>query len=484
MNSKKLKNHLTEKVLNHEVTKVRKHENFVSWCFSCFRGNVFEENVKRPHFHFSLLLTFAIIIASVSVAISPLYSNNVQIGSLSFSATSTSMDISFTVSQENTISTFSALGTPEEVKDCVWVFVKYSTNGVGGPWLHCKVSTVSAGGATSATLLNTSDKLGAFLFANKNSSYWSSENVKLRWTVADNGLSVVPSSVTFRVMGIEFAYISTGSFVYNVANLGGTTFNNYPGSAGPVTVSSIEHYPVGASNTWPNGFRAFYVGKYELSQRQYADFLNTVDPAGSSGATYYDSTLYNTWEYYIQRDVSRPVGDRYYVQLGRDTLGCNYLSWADMTAYISWAGLRPMTEMEYERAARGRGDSRIYPWGDTDPTGDTVETKSGTSYDCYLNYANWYDTANNLQNQDGPTPVGHYLSGLNISGGAVSRTNAQTGASQYGISDLSGCNWEHMINCNSTTTPLNGDGTLTPPASWPGALVDKKGLRGGDWARR
>lgn len=40
-----------------------------------------------------------------------------------------------------------------------------------------------------------------------------------------------------------------------------------------------------------------------------------------------------------------------------------YVDFQDARAYARWAGLRLMTEQEYERAARGKTE-RVYPWGD------------------------------------------------------------------------------------------------------------------------
>ena len=48
---------------------------------------------------------------------------------------------------------------------------------------------------------------------------------------------------------------------------------------------------------------------------------------------------------------------------GRFDAPVNYVSFHDAQAYSDWAGLRLMTEIEYQRAARGDSD-RVYPWGD------------------------------------------------------------------------------------------------------------------------
>ncbi len=41
---------------------------------------------------------------------------------------------------------------------------------------------------------------------------------------------------------------------------------------------------------------------------------------------------------------------------------CNWLSWSDLTAFLCWAALRPMTEFEFEKVCRGTAspfDKRI-----------------------------------------------------------------------------------------------------------------------------
>src|SRR5262249_53007037 len=46
----------------------------------------------------------------------------------------------------------------------------------------------------------------------------------------------------------------------------------------------------------------------------------------------------------------------------------SYVSWPDVAAYAAWAGLRPITELEYEKAARGMDNQPTpgeFVWGTT-----------------------------------------------------------------------------------------------------------------------
>jgi formylglycine-generating enzyme required for sulfatase activity len=101
--------------------------------------------------------------------------------------------------------------------------------------------------------------------------------------------------------------------------------------------------------------------KYELNQGQYADFLNDLSP----GQTTNRANFGGSW-YYKLRGTIFHDGQRY--QAKSRARPCNFLSWDDAMAYADWAGLRPMMELEYSKAALGpiQPKAQVYPWGDSD----------------------------------------------------------------------------------------------------------------------
>ncbi|MFH0889258.1 MAG: formylglycine-generating enzyme family protein [Planctomycetota bacterium] len=374
--------------------------------------------------------------------------------------------ITFNLSQQNPFGNVSFDGNA--FSDYLWVFVKYSTtSGSDGSW---NSAILASGGSVQPT----TDNLGAFVRASLAGA--SGNTFTLRWNyngTGGNGVGAFTSNFQVRVFAIEMVDIPTGAFYYNAGGIGGVTFNNYNTTVTPSLVAATTNIPTGAATGWPNGYTSFYLAKYEVSQQQFCDFLNNI--ASSSAATFYAVANLNQYGYLINNTGSYP---NQYTTTAPNR-GCNFLSWDDTVAYLSWAALRPMTEMEFEKAARGTsgaGNStptRTYPWGNTAPSVITGTVDGGTHI---IYNANYNDTAGAK-----PVLVGWYLSQSYATTNPGGATGIEyTGASPYGIADLAGNVWEHLINCAALTVPTNGNGTTTPPASWPGA-ASGKGIRGGYW---
>jgi formylglycine-generating enzyme required for sulfatase activity len=365
--------------------------------------------------------------------------------------------ITFNLSQQNPFGDVAFDGIA--FSDYLWVFIKYSTtNGTDGSWNHC---TLAAGG----TVTPTADNLGVFIRSSLAGP--GGNNFTVRWNYTANGIGAIDANNTVvRVFAIEMVEIPTGAFYYNVDGLGGVGFNNYYSGVTPSLIANTTQVPNGAADGWPNGYNAFYLAKYEVTQGQYVDFLNNI--LSATAAAYY-SASWDVTGYRIGNTGVYP--NQYWTDV--PNRACNFVSWDNMKAYLSWTALRPITEMEFEKAARGTQqggtNTRLYPWGNTAPATTTGTIEGGTHY---IYYANLYaDFTGGWK----PILVGWYLSQ-----GYAPANREWTGASPYGIADLSGNLWEHVINCAWTTVPLNGNGTITPPASWPTAYPGKT-IRGGSW---
>jgi formylglycine-generating enzyme required for sulfatase activity len=165
---------------------------------------------------------------------------------------------------------------------------------------------------------------------------------------------------------------------------------------------------------FPKGVQAFYIQKYELSQGEYANFLNalsvdvTTTRANFAGKSYYKSrgSIIFDGEKYVAKSPRRPL---------------NFVGWDDGCAFADWAGLRPMTELEFEKAARGTGKPipHEYPWG----TADKNRLQRYVDLDDELKNASGYDESR-LDDQ----------------------TRAVYGASYYWVMDLAGSVWEKVVS--------------------------------------
>jgi formylglycine-generating enzyme required for sulfatase activity len=242
--------------------------------------------------------------------------------------------------------------------------------------------------------------------------------------------------------------------------------------------------------------------KYEISQGQYRDFLNlltydqqsgrTINPPNSSTGTGALTTPGNNRNG-IEISSSGTSGstpaiygcdvnnnNTYNESDDGEWIACNYLSWDDVAAYLDWAGLRPITELEYEKVCRGNLPpvADEYSWGDNTLVAlAAVNNISSSSESSNTTNAN---AIYNNQFTLGPARVGLF---------ATNSSNRITaGSSYYGVMEMSGNLWEQMITIGNSIgrsfTGIAGNGMLDSngfanTANWPD--YTGTGLRGGSW---
>ncbi|MFH0753595.1 MAG: SUMF1/EgtB/PvdO family nonheme iron enzyme [Candidatus Omnitrophota bacterium] len=287
--------------------------------------------------------------------------------------------------------------------DAAWIFMKYSTDG-GQTWHHASMAGAGlnpAGfSAPSNFEISVSQDMKGFFLRRSNiaSGTISSQEVKFVWNYALNGLSddVAKAANTLtKVFGIEMVYIPEGAFFAGDGASSspfrfkqGSTDDNpwYVSSENAITTANVAsggyYYQstgmpnesvTGASflisNSFPKGYQPFYLMKYELTEGQWVSFFNTLS---SAARVNHDITSSSQGGKASQGVVNRNTVSWDALNLlspaetQRPSRAMSYVSWPDVAAYADWAGLRPMTELEFEKAARGvdiNSVSNEYAWG-------------------------------------------------------------------------------------------------------------------------
>jgi len=129
----------------------------------------------------------------------------------------------------------------------------------------------------------------------------------------------------------------------------------------------------------------YWIGKYLVTNVQYEQFVRDTDHR----VPYVDDPRVTMDNWDVQQRTYPPGRGQHPVVL---------VSWQDAVAYCAWAGGRLPTEAEWERAARGGLEGKLYPWGDEiDPSKANYDNGNGTSpVGGYApNAYGLYDTAGN-----------------------------------------------------------------------------------------
>lgn len=469
------------------------------------------------------------LIVLISALAGQLFSNNLTVTNISAPTTTT---LQFDVAWDN--SWYAA--APSNNWDAVWIFVKTQVCALGSsPWIHASLSTVSGDHSVTGGVLQVdavADGKGVFL---RRSALGSGNIATATVTLKFSG-SYTVASTNYEVIGIEMVNVPQGTYnlgdasssttLHSVASFGTsntTTPKSITGEGG-LALDALRNDAAGAGSisahsaiiaAFPKGYNAFYCMKYEISQQQYCAFLNLLDytqqvnrtavapnsAVGSAALAAASGDNRNSIEVSTSgTPFSTPAiygndlnGNNTFDEAGDGgNIACNYLSWEDLKAYLDWAALRPMTEMEFEKAARGTNASLLneYVWGSTtinqaitsaiSNSGQATEVSTSTS-DGLCTY-----------NAGASAVLGPFRVGFAATG---SSTRTGAGASYYGIVDLSGNLWEQTYQCgyyngaSRVSTPVFtgvlGDGALdgngnADASNWGGGVAQSI-VRGGNW---
>lgn len=404
-------------------------------------------------------------------------------------------------------------------------------------------STIRTGLLNPAAAYNatTNYGVGAFIYRSANGTgTFTANNVELRWNLGTQGLgSGGPIEVC--AFGHEMVYVTGGSFRVGSGAGNGIygEFFMYPNGSNTYLIGSEAAITVGTSNgnlyydsgtfqqpgdqlgpipaAYPKGTIAFYCMKYELTQADYVTFLNrltrqqqdsrtaTALPAATTAVTnryVLSNTTTITNRNGVRCNATVVANDpiNFYCDQNGNGIGneaadgqwipCNFLRWSDLSAYLDWSGLRPMSEFEFEKACRGPLTPVLneLAWGTaaiaTNTYGlvnaGTANEQISSGYGSAVGNAAY---SLSMNSSSGPLRGGIFPHHASNSG------RVTAGAAYYGALHMSGNLGEFCITAGRPTgrayTGTHGNGMLNQAgahdaAAWP-AVIAGWGYRGGSF---
>jgi formylglycine-generating enzyme required for sulfatase activity len=410
--------------------------------------------------------------------------------------------------------------------DAAWIFIKYRAS--AGSWQHATIFSTGHTAPAGSVITPSADGKGVFMYRSANgngTNNWT--NTELVW---DYGADGVPddASIEVNVLAIEMVYIPEGDFWIgdgNGVNESENSFHN-SGSNFAVNITSAPAQNVktdvnsgddnvieldgitidgdggiGSNTAFPTGYNDFYMMKYEISQEQYCDFLNMLTRTQQISRVSASITGTNITNVFVMSNTTTPAARNaircnttipasptpvaFYLDLDNDgipdegcdgkNIPCNYLTYMDEAAYADWAGLRIMTELEYEKASRGPNNPVYgeFAWGSTAiHIAAYFLQNNGCPAESLVSLPQNTGNANSLlSNMTGPLRCGIFAAS------SVNHTRLESGAGYYGVMELSGNLAERVVHVGSAAgrsyTGLHGNGELTSTGFadvdyWPG----------------
>lgn len=421
-----------------------------------------------------------------------IWANNLVISNITMTNDST---ITFNVSWDNSWRVSVAPGN----MDAVWLFIK-KRECASNQWSHVNLSATATNHSAAAPLeVYIDGKDGAVakgVFVRRSSNgvgNITSAAVSLRMT------GLVPGEYDFRVFGVEMVQVPQSPFYLGDGSSAGffkegATSNPFlVTSEGAITagtgagqLTAAATAPLSLPAAYPKGFGEIYCMKYEISQGQYVDFTNllTADQATNRQIISTASRLNITgaWPVIVANAPHRAMGN---------------LAWADLLAYLDWAALRPMTELEFEKICRGPATpvADEYAWGTTLIVDANTLVNDGTATE---GASNAIPAGAGIANYNNSTVLGPIRCGFAAKAGT---SRFEAAAAYYGVMEMSG-NLNEMMVTSAAASGVSfvgdlGDGeiTTTPTpgfadvVSWPTKQANiasttaatARCLRGGSW---
>ena len=445
-------------------------------------------------------------------------SNNVQVANVSLTDQNSIAHYKFIKCDISWENSWRTTASPNNW-DAVWVFAKYRYIN-GSTWFHATLSDSTSVhvAPTGAEISATTDGKGIFMFKDSDGGGDNAfSNAKLRWEYGVDGLAD-NDSVEICVFAIEMVFVPEGEYylgdwdgsghssTYSLRDTSTLASALIDTSLTPIESMAANSYDdaqlegVGVgidgdggidSNgdgtidnaNFPTGYKGFYCMKYEISQGQYVAFANKLSSSQSPNKIV---AVSNSYRVNISGSASTTWAST------TENRAYTNMEWGDLASYADWSGLRPMTELEFEKAARGTNNTVLYEyaWGNTTiyttaytMSSDGTESEGITNMGSNIGNCNWANV----------DPAGVVRCGI-FAANSVNHTREETGASYYGIMELSGNAYELCVTIGDPLgrayNGLHGDGELASTgnadeANWPGTNGSEvtgragSGMRGG-----
>lgn len=415
----------------------------------------------------------------------PLFANNISISALKIEKTDQGTFIQFTLAWENAWHN-------AKNHDAAWLVVKFKPQDPYSGARHCLLNAENhqvlakiPSNIPDPGFKVSADNVGLFVYPGevyRGNVQW---NLRLSLNTRGSGIGEFMAG-EWQVYALEMVYVPAGAYYLGdpdtLSRTAAAFFGNDPNSLfkveqedQPIAIGSQpgqlnyrpnepiyqgdRQGPIPAA--FPKGAQAFYIQKYEITQGSYASFLNNL----GAQASYFRSN-FGGKDYSKSRGSLQFENDRYAAKSPNRPL--NFVSWDDGCAFADWAGLRPMTELEFEKACRGPEApiAHQFPWGS----------------DNKKDLARFVDLDDELKLKAG-----------NSEAQLSDQTRAVFGASYWWVMDLAGSLWERVVSIGHPSgrayRGTHGDGRLSgygyaTNADWPFGDDERTGgygYRGGGY---